>query len=94
MKKFYTYILECSDRSLYTGYTVDLEKRIKSHNSGRASKYTSSRLPVKLAASWEFDSKSTAMRMEAAIKKLKRSEKFKLIEDHIEPDQLVKALLD
>ena len=93
MTEFYTYILECSDRSLYTGYTVDLEKRLKNHNSGRASKYTASRLPVKLAAYWTFDSKSTAMRMEAAIKKLRREEKLHLISSNIDSCQLKKALL-
>ena len=45
---FYVYVLECSDKSLYTGYTNDLEKRVAKHNAGKASKYTRSKLPVKL----------------------------------------------
>ena len=44
----FVYILKCNDGSLYTGYTNDLEKRLKSHNKGIASKYTASRLPVKM----------------------------------------------
>ena len=44
----YVYILECSDNTLYTGWTTDLKKRISAHNSGKGAKYTKSRLPVKL----------------------------------------------
>lgn len=77
---YYTYILECADGSLYTGWTDDLDKRIRAHNAGSGSKYTRSRLPVVLRHSEVFDTKSEAMRRECAIKKLSRGEKRTLIE--------------
>lgn len=77
----YTYILRCSDESLYTGWTNNLEGRIKMHNSGKGAKYTRSRGPVELVYFEEFLTKSEAMGREAAIKKMKRSEKLKLIEE-------------
>lgn len=75
----YTYILRCGDGSLYTGWTNNLEKRLEAHNAGRGGRYTRSRLPVKLVYSESFDTKKEAMRREAAIKKLTRQEKEKLI---------------
>lgn len=77
---FYTYIVECSDRTLYCGYTTDLKRRIKEHNAGIGAKYTKPRLPVKLVYFEEFPTKSLAMKRECAIKKLKREEKLKLLE--------------
>jgi uncharacterized protein YdhG (YjbR/CyaY superfamily)/predicted GIY-YIG superfamily endonuclease len=77
---YYTYILECSDGSLYTGWTDDIDKRIRAHNAGSGSKYTRSRLPAELLYSEAFNTKSDAMRRECAIKKLKRSQKLELIE--------------
>ena len=73
---FYVYVLKCKDGSLYTGYTNYLKKRLKMHNDGKASKYTRSRLPVKLAAQWTFPSKSQAMKHEAMFKLLTRKEKM------------------
>lgn len=79
-KRFYTYILECSDGSLYTGYTVNLEKRLREHNSGKSgAKYTRSRRPCKLVYFEEYQTKQEAMRREVAIKKLSRKEKLDLI---------------
>lgn len=79
-ERFYTYILECSDGSLYTGYTVNLEKRLKEHNSGKhGAKYTRSRRPCKLVYFEEYQTKQEAMRREVAIKKLSRKEKLDLI---------------
>ena len=75
----YTYILRCGDGSLYTGWTNNLEKRLEAHNAGRGGRYTRSRLPVKLVYYESFDTKSEAMCREAAIKKLTRQEKEKLI---------------
>jgi len=75
----YTYILKCSDNTYYTGWTKDLEKRLKAHNSGTASKYTRVRLPVSLIYYEYFDSDNKAMSREAAIKRLSRKEKEKLI---------------
>ena len=75
----YTYILRCSDGTLYTGWTFDLEQRLKAHNSGRGAKYTKSRLPVELVYSEEYNSKTEAMQREYAIKQLSRADKLALI---------------
>lgn len=77
----YTYILRCSDQTLYTGWTTDIEKRVKKHNSGKGAKYTSGRRPVKLEYLEEFKTKQEAMKREYAIKQLSRDEKFKLINE-------------
>ena len=76
----YAYMLRCSDGSLYSGWTNNLEKRLAAHNAGRGGKYTRSRLPVSLAYFEQFESKSEAMRREAQFKRLSREEKLKLIE--------------
>lgn len=78
----YTYIVRCRDGSLYTGWTNNLEKRIKDHNSGRGAKYTKSRRPVLLAYYEEFATKEEAMRREWQIKQMKRQEKLSLIRKH------------
>ena len=75
----YVYMLRCRDGSLYTGWTNDLEKRLKAHNSGVASKYTRARLPAELVYSEEWESKEAAMSREWHIKRLTREEKLKLI---------------
>ena len=75
----YTYIVECSDGSLYTGWTVNLNRRISAHNSGKGAKYTKKRTPVKLVYYEVFGTRSEALRREYAIKKLPRSDKLKLI---------------
>lgn len=74
-----TYILECCDGSLYTGWTNDIERRLEAHNAGKGAKYTKSRRPVKLVYLEEFETKEEAMRREYWIKRLKREEKMKLI---------------
>ncbi len=76
----YVYILECSDGSWYTGWTNDLEHRVKTHNSGQGAKYTRSRLPVRLIYSEEYETASEARRREYAIKRLTRTQKEKLVE--------------
>ena len=78
---WYCYILECSDGTLYTGITTNLEMRIKSHNSGKGAKYTRSRSPVILKWSCEFINRSEASKEEYRIKKLSRLEKLKIIEN-------------
>ena len=75
----YTYLLSCSDGTLYCGWTDDIEKRLAAHNSGKASKYTRSRLPVKLVYYEVFDTKREAMSREARIKQLSRREKLALV---------------
>ena len=75
----YVYIVECRDHSLYTGWTTHLQERIEAHNLGRGAKYTRSRGPVKLVY-WEtWETKEEALRREAAIKKMSRSQKLQLI---------------
>lgn len=78
----YTYILECSDGTLYTGWTTDIKKRLLCHNSGRGAKYTRTRLPVKLLYYEEFSTKKEAMSREYYIKKMSRAEKLSLIQMH------------
>ena len=75
----YTYILECADKTLYTGWTNDIDRRLKAHNEGKASKYTRTRLPVKLVYFESFEVENDARKKEVAIKKLSRTEKLKLI---------------
>lgn len=80
-EKNYTYIVKCSDGSLYTGWTTDIEKRLEAHNSGKGAKYTKSRRPVTLVYYEEFSTKEEAMKREYAIKQMKREEKKTLIWD-------------
>ena len=76
----YTYMVECGDGSLYTGWTNHLAKRIQNHNQGKGAKYTRSRLPVHLVYYEVFATKQEAMKRECAIKKLKHKDKLQLIE--------------
>ena len=71
----YTYMLRCKDNTYYTGYTNNLEKRVKAHNEGKGAKYTKGRGPVELIYYEEYEDKQTAMRREWEIKQLTRSEK-------------------
>lgn len=75
-KPAYVYVLACGDGSLYTGWTDDLERRLKAHAAGKASKYTRSRLPVRLAAWFELPDASRARSLEARFKRLRRPEKL------------------
>lgn len=75
----YTYILECSDGTLYTGWTMDINKRVKIHNSGKGAKYTRARIPVTLKYYEEFETKKEAMKREYEIKKFTRKKKLELI---------------
>lgn len=77
----YTYILKCADGSLYTGWTNDLEKRVKAHNEGKGAKYTKYRRPVELVYYETFQTKQEAMRREYEIKHLPRKKKEFLIID-------------
>ncbi len=74
----YAYLVRCSDNSLYAGWTNDIEKRLQSHNAGTGAKYTRTRLPVTLAYLETFDTKSEAMKREAALKKLTHRQKEQL----------------
>jgi putative endonuclease len=77
--KWYVYILQCSDGTMYTGSTNDIDARVGKHNEGKGAKYTKSRRPVKLVYYEQHPSKSRAMKRECAIKQLRRDEKIKLI---------------
>ncbi len=76
-----TYILRCNDGTLYTGWTNDMERRLAAHNAGMGAKYTRGRGPVELVYMEEFETKQEAMRREAAIKKMSKAEKMKLIKN-------------
>lgn len=76
---FYVYMLRCSDGSLYTGFTNDLERRVKVHNAGKGAKYTRSRLPVSLVYSEEYGTEREARSREWHLKRLTREEKTALI---------------
>lgn len=78
----YVYIIQCSDNTLYTGYTTDIKRRINEHNTGNGAKYTRGRTPVTLKHVEIFQNKSSAMQREYSIKQQKRSEKLKLISDN------------
>lgn len=75
----YVYVLECSDGSLYTGYTTDPERRVAEHDAGDGAKYTRGRTPVDLVHLETFDSKSAAMSREYEIKQFSRSRKERLV---------------
>jgi putative endonuclease len=76
---WHLYILKCDDASLYTGITNDLDRRIGQHNHGKASKYTASRLPVKLIYSELHPDRSSASKREVEIKSWARKKKLGLI---------------
>jgi putative endonuclease len=79
---YYLYIIKCADKTLYTGITTDLKRRIIEHNSSKlGARFTSSRRPVKLVYSKKFKNRSIASKEEARIKKLKRIEKLKLVKN-------------
>ncbi|AVP35845.1 GIY-YIG nuclease family protein [Staphylococcus felis] len=79
MAKHYTYIVQCNDNSLYTGYTNDLNARMIKHNEGKGAKYTKCRRPVHLLYHEVYDSKSEALKREYAIKQLTRAQKLQLM---------------
>jgi putative endonuclease len=76
---WYVYILECSDLTLYTGISNDVEKRIDTHNNKKGAKYTKTRTPVKLVYQQSFETKSLAAKEEWRIKQLTRNQKILLI---------------
>ena len=81
MDHWCTYLLRCSDGSLYCGATNNLKRRVRAHNNGTGAKYTRARRPVVLVWSQPCDSKRAALKLEAHIKKLSRSQKLQMIED-------------
>ena len=81
----YTYIVECADGTLYTGWTTNVQKRVEAHNEEKSgAKYTKAKRPVKLVYYEGYETKEEAMRREYAIKQLTRKQKLELI--HLDPD--------
>jgi len=80
MKKWSVYMLLCSDGSLYTGITTDVDRRVREHNSGKGSKYVRSRRPAELVWREDAKSRSEALQREAAVKALSKADKERLVE--------------
>ena len=79
---YYIYIVQCADKSLYTGITTDVKRRVAEHNGSKlGAKYTSARRPVELVYSRRFKNRSNASKEEARIKSLKREEKLTMIQN-------------
>ncbi|MFA6423766.1 MAG: GIY-YIG nuclease family protein [Candidatus Magasanikbacteria bacterium] len=77
---YYLYILECADKTLYTGITVDLDRRVNEHNMSKlGAKYTHARRPVKLVYSKKFRNRSLASKAESKIKQMTREEKIEVV---------------
>ena len=93
-KMNYTYIVRCSDGTLYTGWTTDVERRVRTHNSGKGAKYTRSRLPVTLVYYETYPTRQEAMRREWEIKQLTREEKKRLIDGKKHCLESEKPLID
>ena len=85
-KKWFFYVLSCSDKSLYTGVTTDVDRRLKEHNLKKGAKYTRSRTPVILLYYREVANRSIAQKMESAFKKLSRRDKLKRLCDMVDED--------
>lgn len=82
---YYLYILQCADKTFYTGITVDLKRRIAEHNSSTlGAKYTRGRRPVKIIFSQKFRTRSTASKAESHIKRLSRREKLDVVKKDLE----------
>ncbi len=77
---YYVYLLECGDSTLYTGITTDIGRRLAEHEQGRGARYTRSRKVARIVYTERAASRSAALRREAEIKRLKRSQKLALIE--------------
>jgi putative endonuclease len=80
MADSWVYLLRCRDGSLYTGWTIDLERRLARHQAGTASRYTASRLPVELELALPMPDRAAARREEARIKRLSRAAKLALVQ--------------
>lgn len=83
----YIYVVECADKSFYTGYTTDIVRRIKMHNAKKGAKYTRARGPVALVYFEEFETKSEATKAESSFKKLTRMQKEQYIFENISKEK-------
>ena len=84
---YYVYVILCKDNSFYTGYTKDLDSRMKLHMNGKAARYTRMHRPKKIVYVEEFGSRAEAMKREKWIKRLKHSQKLTLINSQTKPIQ-------
>ena len=93
----YVYLVQCADGTLYTGYAKDVQQRVAVHNTGKGARYTRTRLPVTLLASWHFPTQSAALKREYQIKQLTRQQKLALSQSSVlsetAPGQIVSACL-
>lgn len=76
---YYVYVILCEDDSFYTGYTGNLDSRIRLHMNGKAARYTRIHKPKKLVYVEQFDSRTEAMRRERRVKRLNHRQKLELI---------------
>jgi putative endonuclease len=76
----FIYIVECADQTLYTGWTTNVERRLKAHNAGRGARYTRDHGPVRLVYTEEAPDRRAALKRELVIKRMSRAQKLKLIE--------------
>jgi putative endonuclease len=76
---WFVYVARCADHSLYTGIAIDVPARIAAHNEGKGARYTRGRGPLVVCAKRRCASKGQALRLEAAIKKLSRDDKERLV---------------
>ena len=79
---WHVYIIQCKDKSLYTGVAKDVEARVEKHNAGNGAKYTRGRRPVELVYQEPVGDQSAALRRELVIKRMERAAKRKLIDTH------------
>lgn len=93
---YYTYILRCSDNSLYTGITNNLERRMKEHfnQTKKCAKYTLRHTTIKIESVWSSENRKTASKLEYHIKKLKKDEKERLIQSEDNFSILFQEVLD
>jgi putative endonuclease len=89
--RFCVYILQCADDTLYTGWTTNPARRLKSHNGGMGAKYTRSRLPVRMVYCEHCADENDARRRECAVKAMTRTAKLKLIEENPYEDDIVEC---
>jgi putative endonuclease len=82
-KRYYVYMLRCSDDTLYIGYTTNLEHRMDKHNEGKGAKYTRGRTPVKLVYSEEGEDLSWALKREHELKRLNRKQRLRLLKEGV-----------
>lgn len=79
MKGWFSYLLSCRDGSLYSGFTVDMPRRLSLHNAGKGARYTAGHRPVRLSALWQWPDRHAAMSAEALVKRLSRDRKIQLV---------------